>query len=104
MKQLKNIVSLRALKAIERSDVVLVVIDAETGIIEQDKRIAGYAHEAGKAVVIVVNKWDAVEKDKKTMKELEKEIRQSISIFIVCSDYLFISKNKKTISFIHSND
>lgn len=48
---------LRALRAIERSDVVLVVIDAETGIIEQDKRIAGYAHEAGKAIVIVVNKW-----------------------------------------------
>lgn len=56
---------LRALKAIDRSDVVLVVIDGEEGIIEQDKRIAGYAHEAGRAVVIVVNKWDAVEKDEK---------------------------------------
>lgn len=53
---------LRALKAIERSNVVLVVIDAEQGIIEQDKRVAGYAHEQGKAVVIVVNKWDTVEK------------------------------------------
>ena len=53
---------LRALKAIERSNVVLLVIDAEEGIIEQDKRVAGYAHEEGKAMVIVVNKWDAVEK------------------------------------------
>lgn len=56
---------LRALRAIERSDVVLVVLNGEEGIIEQDKRIAGYAHEAGRAVVIVVNKWDAVEKDEK---------------------------------------
>ena len=56
---------LRALKAIERSDVVLIVLNAEEGIIEQDKKIAGYAQEAGKAVVIVVNKWDTVEKDEK---------------------------------------
>ena len=54
---------LRALRAIERSDVVLVVIDGDEGIIEQDKKIAGYAHDAGRAVIIVVNKWDAVEKD-----------------------------------------
>ncbi|MDQ0155232.1 ribosome biogenesis GTPase Der [Robertmurraya andreesenii] len=66
---------LRALRAIERSDVVLVVLDGEEGIIEQDKKIAGYAHEAGRAVVIVVNKWDAVEKDEKTMKEFEQNIR-----------------------------
>ncbi|MBE4910298.1 ribosome biogenesis GTPase Der [Bacillus luteolus] len=66
---------LRALRAIERSDVVLVVLNAEEGIIEQDKKIAGYAHEAGKAVVIVVNKWDAIEKDEKTMKEFEEKIK-----------------------------
>ncbi|RAA61599.1 ribosome biogenesis GTPase Der, partial [Burkholderia multivorans] len=54
---------LRALKAIERSNVVLVVLDAEEGIIEQDKRVAGYAHEEGNAIVIVVNKWDTLEKD-----------------------------------------
>ena len=59
---------LRALKAIERSNVVLIVIDEE-GIIEQDKRVAGYAHEEGKAVVIVVNKWDTVDKDSNTMKK-----------------------------------
>src|SRR5699024_5215230 len=56
---------LRALKAIDRSDVVLVLIDAETGIREQDKTIAGYAHDAGRAIVIVVNKWDAVDSNEK---------------------------------------
>ena len=72
MKQQKNIVYLRALKAIERSDVVLVVLNAEEGIQEQDKKIAGYAHEAGKAVIIVMNKWDAIEKDEKTMNDNDK--------------------------------
>ena len=66
---------LRALRAIERSNVVLVVLNAEEGIREQDKKIAGYAHEAGRAVIIVVNKWDAIEKDEKTMKEFEENIR-----------------------------
>lgn len=66
---------LRALKAIERSDVVLTLIDAETGIIGQDKKIAGYAHQAGKAVVIVVNKWDTVESDEKAMKAFEEKVR-----------------------------
>jgi GTP-binding protein len=66
---------LRALKAIERSDVVLTLIDAEEGIIEQDKKIAGYAHQAGKAIVIVVNKWDTVESDEKAMKDFEEKVR-----------------------------
>lgn len=56
---------LRAMSAIERSDVVLVVIDGESGIRDQDKHVAGFAHEAGKGVIIVYNKWDAVEKDEK---------------------------------------
>src|SRR5699024_11605627 len=62
---------LRALKAIDRSDVVLVLIDAETGIREQDKKIAGYAHDAGRAVIMVVNKWDTVKSSEKTMREYE---------------------------------
>src|SRR5699024_4246827 len=62
---------LRALKAIDRSDVVLVLIDAETGIREQDKKIAGYAHEAGRAIVLVVNKWDTVDVKQKSMKEFQ---------------------------------
>lgn len=88
---------LRALRAIERSDVVLVVIDGEEGIIEQDKRIAGYAHEAGRAVVIVVNKWDAVEKDEKTMKEFEQKIREHF-LFLDYAPIVFLSaKTKKRI-------
>ena len=65
---------LRALISIEKSDVILVVIDGETGIREQDKHVAGYAHEAGKGVVIVYNKWDLVDKDEKTMQKKQKEI------------------------------
>ncbi|KUP06586.1 GTP-binding protein Der [Bacillus coahuilensis p1.1.43] len=68
---------LRALRAIERSDVVLVTINGEEGIREQDKKIAGYAHDAGRAIIIVVNKWDAVEKDEKTMKDFEEKIREN---------------------------
>ena len=65
---------LRALTSIEKSDVILVVIDGETGIREQVKHVAGYAHEAGKGVVIVYNKWDLVDKDEKTMQKKQKEI------------------------------
>lgn len=65
---------LRALTSIEKSDVILVVIDGETGIREQDKHVAGYAREAGKGVVIVYNKWDLVDKDEKTMQKKQKEI------------------------------
>lgn len=67
---------LRALTAIEKSDVILVVINGETGIREQDKHVAGYAHEAGKGVIIVYNKWDLVEKNEKTMQKKEKEIKE----------------------------
>lgn len=88
---------LRALRALERSDVVLVVLDGEKGIIEQDKKIAGYAHEAGRAVVIVVNKWDAVEKDEKTMKEFEQNIRDHFQ-FLDYAPIVFLSaKTKKRI-------
>lgn len=88
---------LRALRAIERSDVVLVVLNAEEGIIEQDKKIAGYAHEAGRAVVIVVNKWDAIEKDEKTMKEFEEKIRDHFQ-FLDYAPIVFLSaKTKKRV-------
>ena len=88
---------LRALKAIERSDVVLVVLNAEEGIIEQDKKIAGYAHEAGRAIVIVVNKWDALEKDEKTMREFERKIRDHF-LFLDYAPIVFLSaKTKKRI-------
>ena len=66
---------LRALSSIEKSDVIVVVIDGNRGVIEQDKHVAGYAHEAGKGVILVVNKWDLIEKDEKTMQKKEKELR-----------------------------
>ena len=66
---------LRALSAIDRSNVVLFLIDGEKGIRDQDKHVAGLAHDAGKGVIIVYNKWDTVEKDEKTMSKIEKEIR-----------------------------
>ncbi|WP_235070911.1 ribosome biogenesis GTPase Der [Turicibacter sp. TJ11] len=81
---------LRALSAIDRSDVCLIVIDAAKGLIEQDKRVAGYAHEAGKAVVIVVNKWDAIEKTDKTMKEWEDLIRTDMA-FLDYAPIVFLS-------------
>ncbi len=85
---------LRALKAIERSDVVLVVLDGAEGIVEQDKKIAGYAHEAGRAVVIVVNKWDAVEKDENTMREFEELIRREF-LFLDYAPIVFLSAKTK---------
>lgn len=66
---------MRAMAAIDRSDVVLVVLNAEEGIREQDKRIAGYAHEAGRGIIIVVNKWDTVKKDTHTMDDFTNYIR-----------------------------
>ncbi|MGO0060989.1 ribosome biogenesis GTPase Der [Brevibacillus fluminis] len=85
---------MRALKAIEESDVVLVVINGEEGIIEQDKKIAGYAHEAGRAVIIVVNKWDAVEKDDKTMQRFTELIREEFK-YLSYAPILFVSAKSK---------
>jgi len=85
---------LRSLKAIERADVVLVLINAVEGIIEQDKHIAGYAHEAGKASVLVVNKWDAVEKDDKTMRQFELRIRDHFQ-FMDYAPIVFLSAKTK---------
>ena len=85
---------LRAMKAIERSDVVLVVLNGEEGILEQDKRIAGYAHEAGRAIIIVVNKWDVVEKDDKTMRKFEEKIRDHFQ-FLDYAPIVFVSAKRK---------
>lgn len=70
---------LRALTAIERSDVCLIVVDAIEGVTEQDTKVAGYAHEAGKAVIIVVNKWDLIEKDNNTYKKYEDIVRNDLA-------------------------
>ncbi|REE94260.1 GTP-binding protein [Paenibacillus taihuensis] len=85
---------MRALKAIERADVVLVLINGEEGIIDQDKHIAGYAHEAGKAAIFVVNKWDVVEKDDKTMQNFEKTIRDHF-LFMTYAPVVFLSAKTK---------
>lgn len=70
---------IRTVTAVERADVVLMVIDATEGVTEQDAKIAGIAHERGKGVIIVVNKWDAIEKNDRTMREYESDIRQVLS-------------------------
>ncbi|UWE04924.1 ribosome biogenesis GTPase Der [Laceyella sacchari] len=85
---------IRALRAIERSDVCLIVIDGERGIAEQDKKIAGYAHEAGRAAIFVVNKWDAVEKDEKTMDRFKRRIREEFQ-FMHYAPILFVSAKTK---------
>ena len=81
---------LRATMAIERSDVCLILIDAQEGVTEQDTKVAGLAHEAGKACIIVVNKWDLVEKDDKTMDRMREDIRRDLS-FMTYAPILFIS-------------
>lgn len=88
---------LRALKAIDRSDVVLVLIDAETGIREQDKKIAGYAHEAGRAIVIVVNKWDTIDLEEKSMKEFEDDIRNEFQYLHYAPIVFLSAKTKKRV-------
>lgn len=81
---------IRAVSAVERADVVLLVIDATEGVTEQDAKIAGIAHERGKGILICVNKWDAVEKDDKTMKEHTEKIRRILS-FMPYAEILFLS-------------
>ena len=81
---------IRAVTAVERADVTLLVIDATEGVTEQDAKIAGIAHDRGKGIVIVVNKWDAVEKDDKTMQKHTERIRQILS-FMPYAEIMFIS-------------
>ena len=81
---------IRSLRAVDRCDVVLMVINAEEGLIEQDKKIAGYAHEQGKGLVLVVNKWDLIEKDNKTYTEFEKNLRKNL-LFMSYAPIVFVS-------------
>ena len=81
---------LRANSAVERADVCLIMIDAVTGITEQDEKIAGLAHEAGKASIIVVNKWDAVDKDNSTVKKYTEDVMTALS-YMTYAPILFIS-------------
>lgn len=81
---------IRAVSAVEKSDVVIILIDAVEGVTEQDAKIAGVAHDRGKGIIIAVNKWDAIEKNDKTVKEYENKIRQVLS-FLAYAEIVFIS-------------
>lgn len=81
---------IRTVAAVERCDIAILVIDAEEGVTEQDTKIAGIAHERGKGMIIVVNKWDLVEKETNTMKKMEKEIRQKLA-YMPYAEMLFVS-------------
>ncbi|WP_290490398.1 MULTISPECIES: ribosome biogenesis GTPase Der [unclassified Aerococcus] len=85
---------MRAMRAIERAQVCLVVLNAEEGIRDQDKTIAGYAHEAGRGIIIVVNKWDTLEKDNHTMKKFTDDIRREFQ-FIDYAPIIFVSAETK---------
>lgn len=85
---------IRALASIERCDVCLLMIDATEGVTDQDKKIAGIAHEAGKGIIIVVNKWDLIEKETGTMKEFQKEISRELT-FMSYAPSIFISVLQK---------
>ncbi len=83
--------NMRSINAIERSDVCLILVDANDGVTEQDTKIAGLVHEAGKAAIIVVNKWDAVEnKETNTMRDMEAQVRRDLS-YMLYAPVLFLS-------------
>ncbi len=87
---LERYMIIRTVAAVERADIVVLVIDATEGVTEQDAKIAGIAHDRGKATIIAVNKWDAVEKNNKTVNEYTQKIRQILS-FMAYAEILFIS-------------
>lgn len=84
---------IRAISSIERSDVCILMIDASEGVTEQDKKIGGMAHEAGKGIIVAVNKWDLVTKDSHTMSKFERDIRAELS-FMPYAPIIFISVQK----------
>ena len=88
--ELERYMIVRAVSAIERSDIVVLLIDAVEGVSEQDAKIAGIAHDRGKAVIIAVNKWDAVEKDDKTIYRVTEKVRNVLS-YMPYAEIIFIS-------------
>ncbi len=88
--ELEKYMIIRTVAAVERADIVLLVIDATEGVTEQDAKIAGIAHDRGKAVIIVVNKWDAIEKNDKTVNEYTADIRNTLS-FMTYAEIVFVS-------------
>ena len=108
--ELERYMIIRTVTAVERADIVVLVIDAVEGVTEQDAKIAGIAHERGKAVIIVVNKWDAVEKDDKTIYRVTEKVRSTLS-YMPYAEILFISaltgqrlqKLYETIDMVYEN-
>lgn len=88
--ELERYMIIRTVSAVERADIAVLIIDAVEGVTEQDAKIAGIAHDRGKAVIIAVNKWDAIEKDNQTVKEHTQKIRQVLS-FMPYAEIMFIS-------------
>ncbi len=88
--ELERYMIIRTVTAVERADIVVLVIDATEGVTEQDAKIAGIAHDRGKATIIAVNKWDLIEKDNKTVNQFTQKIRQILS-FMPYAEILFIS-------------
>ncbi len=88
--KLEEFMVLRTVTAVERADVAIIVINADEGVTEQDAKIAGIAHDRGKAVIIAVNKWDLIEKDNKTVNEFTKDVRNTLS-FMQYAELIFIS-------------
>ena len=88
--ELERYMIIRTVSAVERADIAVLIIDAVEGVTEQDAKIAGIAHERGKGVIIAVNKWDAIEKDDRTMNEFTRKIRNTLS-YMAYAEILFIS-------------
>ncbi len=88
--ELERYMIVRTVSAVERADVVILMIDANEGVTQQDAKIAGIAHERGKAVIIAVNKWDAIEKDNKTVNQYTSKIREVLS-YMPYAEVTFIS-------------
>lgn len=88
--ELERYMIIRTVSAVERADIVILVIDAVEGVTEQDAKIAGIAHDRGKAIIIAVNKWDAIEKDNKTVNQFTQKVRQVLS-FMTYAEITFIS-------------
>ena len=87
---LEHYMIIRTVSAVERADIVVLVIDATEGVTEQDAKIAGIAHDRGKGIIIAVNKWDAIEKNNKTVNEFTAKVRQILS-FMPYAEIMFIS-------------
>ena len=85
---------IRTVTAVERADVVVVMIDASEGVTEQDAKIAGIAHERGKGMIIAVNKWDAIEKNDKTIYKHTNKITRDAFLYALCRNRFYFGKNR----------